>query len=183
MAAMHHPRIALFLGACLEERVHIVMELLNEDLETLLLRDAQAGKKLSLFQRMEWAKQSAEGLAWLHGAGIIHRDVCVWRRRLSFSLSSALQQAHQHAVPRGIAQRQNFVRGLVLGVFALLDLTCTGRDFGLAALLGKNEQLETGQIVGNPRYWAPESIERKPYTKGTAAAFFFWLSCFSPSRA
>jgi hypothetical protein len=36
------------------------------DLETILYEDLHP-KKLSLFQRMEWAKQSAEGLAWLHG--------------------------------------------------------------------------------------------------------------------
>ncbi len=47
---------------------------LVRDMETLLVADRDV-KKLSLFQRMEWAKQSAEGIAWLHGAGLLHRDI------------------------------------------------------------------------------------------------------------
>ncbi len=31
-------------------------------------------KQYSLYQRMQWAKQAAEGMTWLHGAGVIHRD-------------------------------------------------------------------------------------------------------------
>jgi serine/threonine protein kinase len=31
-------------------------------------------KAYSLYQRMQWAKQAAEGMTWLHGAGVIHRD-------------------------------------------------------------------------------------------------------------
>ncbi len=32
-------------------------------------------KQYSLYQRMQWAKQAAEGMTWLHGAGVIHRDL------------------------------------------------------------------------------------------------------------
>ena len=40
-------------------------------------------------------------------------------------------------------------------------------DFGLAGVLGKNEMLEDGQLCGNPRYWAPEIVDRKPWSKAT----------------
>ncbi len=40
-------------------------------------------------------------------------------------------------------------------------------DFGLAGLLGKGEVLEDGQMVGNPRFWAPEIIDRKPWSKAS----------------
>jgi serine/threonine protein kinase len=60
-----------------------VLELLNGDMETILHRDRES-KKLSLFQRMEWAMQAAEGMAWLHGAGIIHRDMVSAKERKDF---------------------------------------------------------------------------------------------------
>ena len=102
MASISHPRLAMLLGEnrsrifcfCLfvvlnpvllaagafipppgsKDSVMIVLELLSGDMETILHRDQKA-KKLSLFQRMEWAMQAAEGMAWLHGAGMIHRDM------------------------------------------------------------------------------------------------------------
>lgn len=134
MVSVSHPRLALFLGAWipdnLDESVHIVMELLSGDLESILTKDREA-KKLSLFQRMEWAAQAAEGLAWLHGAGLVHRDI---------KPSNMLY----HAPSRSIKIA----------------------DFGLSGLLQKGV-LEDGRTVGNPRYWAPEVMDRKPYTPAT----------------
>lgn len=70
----------MLLGTCLPEKpgdpIFIVIELLSGDMDTILSRD-RVPKKLSLFQRMEWAMQAAEGLAWLHGAGLVHRDMKV----------------------------------------------------------------------------------------------------------
>lgn len=40
-------------------------------------------------------------------------------------------------------------------------------DFGLAGLLGKNEVLADGRMIGNPRYWAPEVVAREPWSKKT----------------
>jgi serine/threonine protein kinase len=72
MAKLYHPRIALFMGACIAgEEISVVSELLDGDIEHVLLRD----KSLSLFQRMQYAKQAAQGMAWVHGAGVIHRDL------------------------------------------------------------------------------------------------------------
>lgn len=72
MAKLFHPRIALFMGACFTtEETKVVTELLDGDVEQLLKRNPAT----SLYQRMVWAKQAAEGMAWVHGAGVIHRDL------------------------------------------------------------------------------------------------------------
>lgn len=89
MAKLYHPRIALFMGANVtkdEVKVRarlvldafpcspcgqVVTELLDGDVEHLLKKDPN----VPLYQRMVWAKQAAEGMAWVHGAGVIHRDL------------------------------------------------------------------------------------------------------------
>ena len=72
MAKLYHPRIALFLGACIDgDDVSVVTELLDGDVEELILKS----KGLSLYQRIQYARQAASGMAWVHGAGVIHRDL------------------------------------------------------------------------------------------------------------
>ena len=88
MAAFSHPRLALLLGAALPDqaggRLLIVIELLAGDMGSILERDRKL-KRLSLVTRMTWAKQAAEGLAWLHGAGVVHRDMKVGGCFVSFA--------------------------------------------------------------------------------------------------
>jgi serine/threonine protein kinase len=135
MTSVSHPRLAMFLGSALPEKpgeqLLIVLELLSGDMDTVLQRDRKP-KRLSLMQRMEWAMQAAEGIAWLHGAGLLHRDI-----KPSNMLYCATSKSVKVA------------------------------DFGLAGLLGKGEVLEDGRMVGNPRFWAPEVIDRKPWSKAT----------------
>ena len=58
MASISHPRIAMFLGAYVgPSGVKIVMELLHDDMEHILLADRKS-KKISLYQRVVWAKQA-----------------------------------------------------------------------------------------------------------------------------
>lgn len=77
MSKLFNPRIALFMGAYIPEvtgePMIIVSEMLHGDMKTMLAKDAKK-KQYSLYQRMLWAKQAAEGMTWLHGAGVIHRD-------------------------------------------------------------------------------------------------------------
>ena len=136
MTAFSHPRLALFLGAAMpspgsKEQIHLVIELLDGDMGEILDRDRKL-KRLSLFVRLDWACQAAEGMAWLHGAQVLHRDL---------KPSNLLYDGKSQTVK-----------------------VC---DFGLAGLLGKNEVLEDGRMVGNPRYWAPEIINREPWSKPT----------------
>lgn len=71
---LYHPNICLFMGAYVSpEKVLIVTEILEGDLETLLKKN----KKLSLYTRMKMAKEAAQGIAWLHGQNpkVVHRDI------------------------------------------------------------------------------------------------------------
>ncbi len=142
---------------------------LVRDMETLLVADRDV-KKLSLFQRMEWAKQSAEGIAWLHGAGLLHRDI-----KPTNLLYHAASQSVKIA-DFGLAGALSVILVFCFCSFwnfwevVFRDFDCAlpcPSLFNPTALLGKGEQLEDGRTVGNPRYWAPEVIERKPYTKAT----------------
>eukprot|EP01097_Dermamoeba_algensis_P005996 TRINITY_DN3774_c0_g1_i1.p1 TRINITY_DN3774_c0_g1~~TRINITY_DN3774_c0_g1_i1.p1 ORF type:complete len:520 (+),score=48.87 TRINITY_DN3774_c0_g1_i1:147-1706(+) len=72
MSKINHPNVCLFLGACLEdpEQLQIVTEKLEGDLLSLISQ-----KKLAIFERLKLAKDAAQGIAWLHGMGVIHRDL------------------------------------------------------------------------------------------------------------
>jgi len=73
---LNHPNCLLFMGACTAPgEMAIVTELCERgNLETLLHNDKA---QLSLYRRMIMAKETAVGMAWLHGMDpmIIHRDL------------------------------------------------------------------------------------------------------------
>lgn len=72
MTKLYHPNICLFMGAFIDPKagqIKLVSELLTCDIEKILLDESV---QMTLFERMEYAEQAAEGMAWLHGAGVIH---------------------------------------------------------------------------------------------------------------
>ncbi len=74
MTKLYHPNIALFMGAFINPKagqIKLVSELLTCDIEKILLDE---NVPMTLYERMELAEQAAEGMAWLHGAGVIHCD-------------------------------------------------------------------------------------------------------------
>eukprot|EP01088_Endostelium_zonatum_P016889 TRINITY_DN474_c0_g1_i1.p1 TRINITY_DN474_c0_g1~~TRINITY_DN474_c0_g1_i1.p1 ORF type:complete len:623 (-),score=136.92 TRINITY_DN474_c0_g1_i1:97-1965(-) len=67
-----HPHIVLFMGACMKEgNIRIVVELMDGDLLKLIGQN----KSLTLIDLLDFARQAASGMEWLHGAHIIHRDL------------------------------------------------------------------------------------------------------------
>eukprot|EP01091_Cochliopodium_minus_P003646 TRINITY_DN13624_c0_g1_i1.p1 TRINITY_DN13624_c0_g1~~TRINITY_DN13624_c0_g1_i1.p1 ORF type:complete len:522 (-),score=142.88 TRINITY_DN13624_c0_g1_i1:19-1584(-) len=73
MSKLYHPRIALFMGAFVDPKnIKIVSELLQDF--SLLLMNKKNVVGFSLYERMIYAVQAAEGMNWLHGANIIHCD-------------------------------------------------------------------------------------------------------------
>jgi len=73
MSRISHPNICLFMGACTQPgNFFIVSEYLpGGDVEKLLRSD----KEISLYRRMQMAKDSALGVNWLHCSNpiICHR--------------------------------------------------------------------------------------------------------------
>ena len=75
MTKLYHPNIALFMGAFINPKagqIKLVSELLTCDIEKILLDE---NIPLTLYERICFAEQAAEGMAWLHGAGVIHCDL------------------------------------------------------------------------------------------------------------
>lgn len=58
-----------------QEKLAIVMELLDGDLDTLLIKNKNRAKSMSLYQRLSFARDAALGMNWLHSRepAIIHR--------------------------------------------------------------------------------------------------------------
>jgi len=79
MAQMRHPNVCLFMGACFEKgKMAIITELLQDSVHNIIHPSSRDNsKELSLLQRVKMAKDTAQGIAWLHGANpqIIHRDL------------------------------------------------------------------------------------------------------------
>jgi len=75
MSSFFHPNICLFMGACTKPgNFFIVQEyLVGGDVEKILRSNA----KLSLHTRLQWAKDAALGVNWLHQNNpvFIHRDL------------------------------------------------------------------------------------------------------------
>eukprot|EP01125_Pyxidicula_operculata_P000455 TRINITY_DN10484_c0_g1_i1.p1 TRINITY_DN10484_c0_g1~~TRINITY_DN10484_c0_g1_i1.p1 ORF type:complete len:491 (+),score=105.96 TRINITY_DN10484_c0_g1_i1:110-1582(+) len=76
MSTFSHPNICLFMGACTQPgNFFIVQEFLpGGDVEKLLHDEKN---KISLFKRMQMAKDAALGINWLHlnNPALIHRDL------------------------------------------------------------------------------------------------------------
>eukprot|EP01121_Diplochlamys_sp_Union-15-3_P002373 TRINITY_DN12080_c0_g1_i1.p1 TRINITY_DN12080_c0_g1~~TRINITY_DN12080_c0_g1_i1.p1 ORF type:complete len:371 (+),score=73.66 TRINITY_DN12080_c0_g1_i1:55-1113(+) len=74
MRRVFHPNVVMLIGACTNpEEVIIVSELMQMDLEKLL--QSPNYHKYSVAKRVKIAKDIAIGLNWLHGLGIVHRDL------------------------------------------------------------------------------------------------------------
>ena len=91
MSKLRHPNVLLFMGACTQPgNLMIVTELMPKG----SLRDLLKDSKYTFKQRMQFAKQTAQGMAWLHTMSppFIHRDL-VRRRCLLASHSALLSNA------------------------------------------------------------------------------------------
>jgi len=75
MSKIYHPNVCLFMGACTEPgQIRIVSEKLETDLDNKIHDMSQ---DIPLTQRIQWAKETCQGIAWLHGSDppIVHRDL------------------------------------------------------------------------------------------------------------
>ena len=74
MSKLRHPNVLLFMGACTQPgNLMIVTELMPKG----SLRDLLKDSKYTFKQRMQFAKQTAQGMAWLHtnNPKMLHRDL------------------------------------------------------------------------------------------------------------
>lgn len=67
MAKLRHPNVLLFMGAATQPgNLMIVTELMPKGSLRDLLHQKDAATKFTFKQRMQFAKQAAQGMAWLH---------------------------------------------------------------------------------------------------------------------
>jgi len=75
MTQMRHPNVVLFMGACTEPgKMCIVCELLSDSVHGILRK---GGENVTLARKIKMGRDTAAGIAWLHGATpqIVHRDL------------------------------------------------------------------------------------------------------------
>ncbi|KAL7721766.1 hypothetical protein QTN25_001411 [Entamoeba marina] len=75
MKKIFHPNIVLCLGACLETgHLMVVMEMMKISLEQVIHEKVMG--RISLHQKLLWARDTALGMNWLHGiCKLVHRDL------------------------------------------------------------------------------------------------------------
>lgn len=95
LSSVFHPNICLFLGACFDgNEIYIVTEMLEGNVERLLRSPDMV---LSFYQKVMINVDAARGIAWLHGTGIVHRDMYVEPARVVvvIRLNTSLQKTLQ----------------------------------------------------------------------------------------
>ena len=138
-AALSHPNIVeVFDFGEQDGASYLVMELIPDGSLRTLLRQRSTGQGWSLGLGVDLVRQAAEGLAYAHAHGMVHRDIKpdnLLLHRLD-SLSSS---------ERGAAAER-------------YELKIS--DFGLARLVDDGGELTvTGMVMGTPTYMSPEQCQ------------------------
>jgi eukaryotic-like serine/threonine-protein kinase len=134
IAALSHPSIIeIYEFGQEDERFYLVMELVTDgSLRNFLQRRDEPESDWSLSAGLDFVRQAAEGLAYAHTKGMIHRDV----------------------KPDNLLLKQVEVAGN--GPAAQ---TIKVTDFGLARVAEGGNMTLTGVIMGSPAYMSPEQSQ------------------------
>jgi len=135
-AALSHPNIVeVFDFGEQDDNSYLVMELVPDGSLRSLLRQRAKGDGWSLGLGVDLARQTAEGLAYAHAHGMVHRDI---------KPDNLLLQRLTPAADATGEERY------------LLKIS----DFGLARLMEDTTELTmTGVVMGTPAYMSPEQCQ------------------------
>lgn len=138
-AALSHPHIVeVFDFGEQDGASYLVMELVPDGSLRTLLRQRSTGQGWTLGLGVDLVRQAAEGLAYAHAQGMVHRDI---------KPDNLLLQ--RLALP----ERPNYV-----GLAERYQLKIS--DFGLARLVDDAGELTvTGMVMGTPTYMSPEQCQ------------------------
>ena len=132
-AALTHPHIVeVYEFGEQDNRYYLVLELVPDGSLRKLLQRRAAGQSWPLALGLELVRQTAEGLAYAQGQGMVHRDIkpdnLLLRR-----LAESGQQTDEY--------------------------TLKISDFGLAKLAEGTGLTATGSVMGTPAYMSPEQCQ------------------------
>ncbi len=134
-AALNHPNIIDIYDFSRHEEnglLYLVMEYIaNGSLRTLLQHQSGGGEPLPTALGLDLVRQAANGLAFAHSRGMVHRDI----------------------------KPDNLLLGDPGGQFAGRGYTVKISDFGLARLAEGGIASEAGMLLGSPAYMSPEQCE------------------------
>jgi len=135
-AALSHPNIVeVFDFGEQDDNSYLVMELVPDGSLRSLLRQRGKGAGWSLGMGVDLARQTAEGLAYAHAHGMVHRDI---------KPDNLLLQRLEPPTDANGEERY------------LLKIS----DFGLARLVEDTSELTvTGMVMGTPAYMSPEQCQ------------------------
>ena len=138
-AALSHPNIVEVFDFGEEDGAsYLVMELVPDGSLRTLLRQRTTGQGWTLGQGIDLVRQAAEGLAYAHEHGMVHRDI-----KPDNLLLQRMGTATANENP-DIAERY------------LLKIS----DFGLARLMDAASELTaTVMVMGTPTYMSPEQCQ------------------------
>lgn len=135
-AALSHPNIVeVFDFGEQDDISFLVMELVPDGSLRTLLRQRSAEQGWSLGLGVDLVRQAAEGLAYAHARGMVHRDIKpdnLLLQRIDSQGTGALGERYQLKIS----------------------------DFGLARLVEDGGELTaTGMVMGTPTYMSPEQCQ------------------------
>lgn len=135
-AALNHPNIVDIYDFSKQEQdglLYLVMEYIpNGSLRTLLKQQSSGTQRLSLPLGLDLVRQAANGLAFAHSRGMVHRDI----------------------KPDNLLLADPGVHGEAGRAY-----TVKISDFGLASLAEGGVVTATGLMMGSPAYMSPEQCE------------------------
>ena len=103
MIKLRHPNLVLFMGASIEKDLCIVTEFcFGDTLFSLLHEKTQVN--LSFKQQLKMARDTAQGMAFLHSSNVIHRDLKSLNLLLEEPVNSSSDRVHIKITDFGISR-------------------------------------------------------------------------------
>jgi hypothetical protein len=139
-AALSHPNIVeVFDFGEQDGASYLVMELVPDGSLRTLLKQRASGQGWSLGLGVDLVRQAAEGLAYAHARGMVHRDI-----KPDNLLLQRLDAAKDDS------ERDDDIERYRLKI----------SDFGLARLVDDGGELtQSGMVMGTPTYMSPEQCQ------------------------
>ncbi|OMJ66039.1 hypothetical protein SteCoe_35373 [Stentor coeruleus] len=103
MVKLRHPNLVLFMGASVEKELCIVTEFCIGDTLFHLLHET-TNVQISYRQQLKIAKDTAQGMAFLHSSNIIHRDLKSLNLLLEELIQSQNDRVHVKITDFGISR-------------------------------------------------------------------------------